>query len=214
MICLITQAVAMSIPGQNHILLAGLALISRFLPLYATIGIASSGVVLSTAAMATVMTGTVIWHQAYELLSIGAAGFLLIIAFSKLRHAVLSLNRPQRQRTKPKLQENVSDSRKSSAFALGFMLNLSNPATIAVLGSLFIATLPIQDMSGIQAALVVFAAFLNSLVIHGLAGLFYSMVVEKSGGVKMWERWGIGANLFVALIYGVLGIYLITRSFS
>lgn len=168
------QALAMIVPGQNHLLLLSMAHERGRVRLGAAVGIATAGLVFSTGAAASLWLGGRAASTAFfGVLNIVGAAYLLylgvrfLIAVARREPAVGVAAGSAEVRTI------------GGAFTAGFLVNLSNPKSALFFASVFATTLPLSDMSFGAFGFVVAAFFGNSLVVHGVVAVLFSVAAVR-----------------------------------
>ncbi|MCY4047980.1 MAG: LysE family transporter [Hyphomicrobiales bacterium] len=178
-LCLGIQALAMMAPGQNHFMLLSVSPAGRIAVVMTTLGIASAGVVFSTGVVLSIwFGGQVISETLFGLLSIAGSGYLIYLgskflwSFWKQSQSATSKGA---ENTLP--EENIEKSKMSllSAFRSGFLVNISNSKSALFFASIFATTLPLSEMGISSVTLAILGFFLNSIVFHGMVGIFFTL---------------------------------------
>jgi len=165
-LALTLQAIAMSVPGQNHFLILSTSEQKFVTRLLLVIGIASAGVVFSVGAIAAIyFSGQVLSDRMFSIFGILGSSYLLYLGTS----SILQSRRAE--------SEQIAWTKHLSpihAFVSGFLVNLSNAKSVLFFGSIFTTTLPLAQMSPSALMLVVSAFYANSILVHGVVSVLFT----------------------------------------
>lgn len=200
-LCLGIQALVMIVPGQNHFMLLSVSPAGRVVVMMTTLGIASAGVVFSTGVVLSIwFGGQVIGETLFGLLSIAGSGYLVYLGSKFLWSFWKQLQSTTSKETEStSSKENIEKNKVSlrSAFRSGFLVNISNSKSALFFASIFATTLPLSEMGIFSVTLTILGFFLNSIVCHGMVGIFFTLKNVQTLVLK----WSIYIQTIAGLVF-------------
>ncbi|MGX9419064.1 LysE family translocator [Vibrio sp. WJH972] len=183
------QTVALLIPGQNHMLLMTTVSYSKWYRAFTLFGIASAG---TTFAVLIAMSISIAENQFSEtlFLALSALGccYLIYLGLTLFRASLISRANASSRVFSQKLLS-------KHPFAVGYLINISNPKTMLFFSSIFMTTLPVTTTSLLDFAFVIILIFLNSLLMHGIIATVFSLPLIKPWILRNQTKIGLGAAL-------------------
>jgi threonine efflux protein len=196
----LVHLMAAASPGPNFFLISGLSgRTSRRAGLLAAVGITLSVIIWSSSAalgLNVFLDRNPVLYAAIQY--IGAA-YLVWLGLVMLRGAL-------RPATQPAQGDGVQSKTAFSAFRRGFLVNLSNPKTVAYYTSVFAVFVPHGSDGSALAEIVITAAVVSFCWWCAVAFLF-SMPVVRNGFLKI-SRW---IDLIAGGAFVLFGFRLATR---
>ncbi|RVM01812.1 LysE family transporter [Sinorhizobium meliloti] len=205
-LCLAIQALAMLVPGQNHLLLLSISSSGAYARAMAVFGIASAGVVFSTVVVFSIWLGgeatSAIWFALLNLL--GSAYLTYLGAQLTSSFWRLKLARPPNG-TAIQFQNHAAamySTLPRIPFFSGFLVNISNPKSALFFASIFSATIPVAKTNPLGLIVAILAFFLNSILFHGIVAGFFSLPRIQS----ILSKWAIYIRLLAGLVFISFGL--------